>query len=157
IEQVAAPTARDKIKGRLPKAGKIVFEAVLHGDAGSGSNGVVPMFREYLGEIGVRQDLERKFSAGGLCFVELGGPVDLADDIATFSPLRALRQMPALRMLRPTFRSSRVSMEDTVLPTKGAIDPKIRVATFDGGIPKGHPLTRWTKVIEPPGIGKTIP
>ncbi|SCB55030.1 Serine protease, subtilisin family [Bradyrhizobium shewense] len=157
IEQVAAPTAHDKIKGRLPKAGKVVFEAVLHSDAGSMSNGVVPMFREYLEELGVHQGLERKFSAGGLCFVELEAPVDLADDIATFSPLRALRQMPTLRMLRPTFRSSRVSMEHTVLPTKAPIDPKIRVAIFDGGIPKGHPLTRWVKVIEPPGIGKTIP
>jgi len=156
IEQIAAPTFHDKIKGRLPKAGKVVLEAVLHADVG-GSNGVVPMFREYLEEIGIQQDLERKFSAGGLCFVELEAPVDLAEEIATFSPLRALRQMPTLRMLRPTFRSSRVSMEDTVLPAKGPIDPKIRAAIFDGGIPKGHPLTRWAKVIEPPGIGKTIP
>jgi hypothetical protein len=115
------------------------------------------MFREYLDELGVQQDLERRFSAGGLCFVELEAPVELADQIATFTPVRALRQMPTLRVLRPTFRSSRVSMEDTVLPAKAPIDPKIRAAIFDGGIPKGHQLTRWAKVIEPPGIGKTIP
>ena len=34
IEQVAAPTARDKIKGRLPKAGEVVFEVVLHRESG---------------------------------------------------------------------------------------------------------------------------
>lgn len=157
IEQVAAPTPQDKIKGRLPKDGKIVFEAVLHGDTGSGSNGVIPMFRDYLAQIGINQRLERKFSASGLCFVELEAPVERADEIATFAPLRALRQMPSLRMLRPTFRSSRVSMKETVLPAKGPIDPKIRVAIFDGGIPAGHPLTKWVKVIEPPGIGKAIP
>lgn len=43
--------------------------------------------------------------------VELEARVELADDTATFTPVRALRQMPALRMLRPTFRSSRVAME----------------------------------------------
>lgn len=157
IEQVAAPTAQDKIKGRLPKAGTTVFEAVLHGEAAGGTSGVVSMFRDYLKEIGVEQKLDRKFVAGGLCFVELEAPVDLAEEIATFTPVRALRQMPSLRMLRPTFRSSRVPTADPALPTKGPIDTKIRAAIFDGGLPKGHPLTRWVKVIEPPGIGKTIP
>src|SRR6202034_1668391 len=41
IEQVAAPTPRDKIKGHLPKNGDAVFEVVLHSDAGTGANGVV--------------------------------------------------------------------------------------------------------------------
>lgn len=156
IERVAAPTARDKIKGRLPKSGEAVFEAVLHSEAGAGANGVVPLFRKYLQEIGIEQPLDRCFSAGGLCFVELEAPAELADRIATFTAVRALRQMPTLRMLRPTFRSSRVPMEDIHLPAKGPVDPQIRVAIFDGGIPKGHPVRKWVKAIEPPGIGKTI-
>ncbi|MBZ0147515.1 MAG: S8 family peptidase, partial [Pseudorhodoplanes sp.] len=109
-----------------------------------------------LDKIGIDQPLDRRFSAGGLCFVELAAPVELADQIATFTPVRALRQMPTLRMLRPTFRSSRVPMEDILLPTKGPIDPNIRVAIFDGGIPKGHPIGKWVKAVETPGIGKTI-
>jgi hypothetical protein len=157
IEQVAAPSTRDKIKGRLPKNGETVFEVVLHADTGAGASGIVPLFQDYLGKIGIDQRLGRRFSAGGLCFVELEAPADLADDIATFTPVRALRQMPALRMLRPTFRSSRVPMENIALPTKGPIDPHLRVAIFDGGVPKGHPIGKWVKAIEPPGIGKTIP
>ena len=156
IEQVVAPTARDKIKGHLPKTGRAVFEVVLHNNAGNRSNGVVSQFKEYLEKIGVEQPLDRRFSAGGLCFVELEAPVDLADQIAIFSPVRALRQMPTLRMLRPTFRSSRVPMEEIQLPSKGSLDPHIRVAIFDGGIPKGHPIGKWVRAIEPPGIGKTI-
>src|SRR6266436_4830699 len=35
IEEVAAPTAHDKIKGRLPKKGSLIFEAVLHSGAGT--------------------------------------------------------------------------------------------------------------------------
>lgn len=156
IEQVAAPAPRDKIKGRLPKSGKTVFEVVLHSDSGTGSNGIIPLFKDYLEEIGIDQPLDRRFSAGGLCFVELEAPVELADDIATFTPVRALRQMPSLRMLRPTFRSSRVAMEDIALPAAGPVDPNIRVAIFDGGVPKNHPIGKWVKPIEPPGIGKTI-
>lgn len=91
-----------------------------------------------------------------MCFVELEAPVELADDIATFTPVRALRQMPSLRMLRPTFRSSRVAKEDIALPAAGPVDPNIRVAIFDGGVPKNHPIGKWAKSIEPPGIGKTI-
>ena len=59
-------------------------------------------------------------------------------------------------MLRPTFRSSRVPMEDVKLPTKGPFDPHIRAAIFDGGVPKGHPFGKWVKSIDPPGIGRTI-
>ena len=29
----------------------------------------------------------------------------------------------------------------------------VRVAIFDGGLPKGHPVTKWAKPIDPPGIG----
>ncbi|MEQ1756025.1 MAG: S8 family peptidase [Micropepsaceae bacterium] len=153
IEEVSAPSARDKIKGQLPKAGKIVFEAVLHSD-GAGANGVVQQFRDYLGRIGIDQPLDRRFAAGGLCFVELEAPVEMADRIATFTPIRALRQMPGLRVLRPSFRASRVPMEDIQFPKQGPIDPNIRVAIFDGGVPKGHPIGKWVKAIEPPGIGK---
>lgn len=157
IEQVAAPTPQDKIKGRLPKGGTAVFEAVLHGDAGSKKAGVVSLFENYLEKIGVPQKLERRFSAGGLRFVALEAPVGLADDIATFAPLRALRQMPGLRVMRPSFRSSRFTVPNVGLPKKGPIDSKLRVAIFDGGIPKGHPLTKWVNVIEPPGLASAIP
>jgi len=156
IEAVAAPTARDKIKGRLPKSGKIVFEAVLHSDGGTGANSVVAQFENYLEEIGVEGGLGRHFSAGGLRFVELEAPVELADRIATFTPVRALRQMPGLRILRPSFRSSRVPMETIQLPKGGPLDPKIRAAIFDGGIPNNHSIGKWAKTMEPPGIGKPL-
>ena len=42
IEQVAAPTVRDKIKGKIPKSGDMVFEVVLHTDGNLGEIRVVP-------------------------------------------------------------------------------------------------------------------
>ena len=155
IEQVAAPTVRDKIKGKLPKSGEIVFD-VLHAEFSFQSGRVLSQFREYLESIGLEQKLAYQFFAGGVCFVEPDATVELAEQIATFSPIRALRQMPTLRMLRSSFRFSRVPMQNIQLPTEGPIDPGIRVAIFDGGIPKGHPINKWAKPIEAQGVGKSI-
>lgn len=152
IEQVTAPTAHDKIKGRLPKKGELVLEVVLHRGENS-TKTVLRHFQEYLEFIGVQQTLGRTFDAGGLCFVELDTPAEAAERIATFTPVRAVRQMPALRILRPSFRATRNPTETVELPIQGPIDPGIRVAIFDGGIPKGHPITKWAKPIEPTGIG----
>lgn len=156
IEQVAAPSARDKIKGHLPKGGEIVFEAVLHSEPGVIAQAVVGQFKDYVKELGVDPRFGRRFEAGGLCFIELEAPAELAEQIATFTPVRVLRQMPSLRMLRPTFRSSGVPMEEVKLPSKGPIDPHIRAAIFDGGLPKDHLFDKWVKSIDPPGIGQTI-
>ena len=156
IEQIAAPTVRDKIKGRLPKSGGTVFEVVLHTDAKLGENRVVPRFRDYLANLDVDQKLKHRFYAGSLCFVALDAPAELAEKIATFTAVRALRQMPRLRMMRPTFRTSRVPMSAIQLPFEEPIDPSIRAAIFDGGVPKDHPLSTWTKPIDPAGVGETI-
>jgi hypothetical protein len=98
--------------------------------------GVVAEFQEYLQKIRIEQPLGRRFDAGGLSFVELEAPAEAVERIAIFTPVRAVRQMPTLRILRPSFRSSRVPMETIELPTKGPVDPNVRVAIFDGGLPK---------------------
>ena len=156
IERVAVPTVRDKIKGKLPRDGGTVFEVVLHEDYNFGERRVVSQFSRYLGVLGIDQKITRRFYAGGLCFVELTAPVDLAEEIATFAPLRALRQMPRLRMMRPTFRGSRMSMAAIRLPDKEPVSARIRAAIFDGGIPKRHPLRSWTKSIDSPGVSGTL-
>lgn len=153
IERVAAPTVHDKIKGRLPKLGDAVFEVVLHADGKRDQNQVVHEFRDYLASLDVDQKVGHRFYASGLCFVELDAPANLAEEIAMFTPVRALRQMPRLRMMRPTFRASRVPMRDIQLPFREPSDPNIRAAIFDGGIPKGHPLRVWTNSIDPAGVG----
>ena len=156
IEQVAAPTVRDKIKGKIPKSGDMVFEVVLHTDGNLGETRVVPRFRDYLASLGVEQEVGHRFYAGGLCFVELNAPAELAEKIAIFTPVRALRQMPRLRMMRPTFRASRVPMQAMQLPFEEPMDSNIRAAIFDGGVPKGHPLSTWAKPIDSAGVGATM-
>ena len=156
IEQVAAPMARDKIKSQLPESGGTVFEVVLHTGAELGEDRVLRQFREYLASLEVNPALNQRFRARGLCFVALDAPVELAEQIAVFTAVRALREMPRLRMMRPMLRAPRVPMPAVRLPSKEPIDPTIQVAIFDGGIPDSHPLRTWANPIDPPGIGATI-
>ena len=153
IEEVSPVAVSDKIKGSIPKSGKIVFEVVLHTDQLHGENKLLPLFRKYLRALGIEAPMKRRFYAGGLCFLELDAPARLAERIATFSPVRALRQMPQLRMLRPTIRTSGIPAQSPGLPTQPALDPSIRVAIFDGGLPDNHPMTAWATPFDTTGIG----
>lgn len=153
LEDIEAPSTNEKIKGKLPDTSEAVFEVVLHADPLAGDQFVLPHFRDYLASLGVATDFSRRFYAGGLCFLELEAPVDLADEIATFTVVRALREMPRLRMLRPTIRAATLPGQKLILPTEPALDPSIRVAVFDGGILDGHPLTTWANPIEAHSVG----
>ncbi len=55
---------------------------------------MLPEFSSYLRGLGVDARLNHRFYAGGLCFVELEAPAALAESIALFSIVRAVRQMP---------------------------------------------------------------
>lgn len=157
LEDIAAPMPEGKIKGGLPSSETGVFEVVLHTDALYGEQTILPEFRKYLKHLGIEASLERRFYAGGLCFLEVEAPTELADEIATFSIVRAVRQMPRLRILRPTIRANDIPTQSLRLPTEPALDRDIRVAIFDGGIPDGHPLTAWVRPIEASNIGPTHP
>jgi hypothetical protein len=151
IEEVHAPSADEKIKGELPDQGDIVFEVVLHTERLIGEHQTLPAFQKYLRSLGLDPKFERRFYAGGLCFVDLDAPVDMAEKIALFTPVRALRQMPRLRMMRPTFRSGGFSTKPPQLPAEGPLDTKLKVAIFDGGLPDNHPVTAWAKPIDATG------
>lgn len=151
IEEIHAPSVAEKIKGKLPPGGEVVLEIVLHSDRLVGEHRTLPAFQAYLRGLGLDPEFERRFYAGGLCFVDIDAPVELADKIALFTPVRALRQMPRLRMMRPTFRSGGFSADPVVLPTEGPLDPNLKVAIFDGGLPDNHPVTAWAKPIDATG------
>lgn len=151
IEEVRAPSGAEKVKGPLPSSGEILFEVVLHADELTGGFSALPAFERYLRIIGVEQPLERRFFAGGICFLELQAPAEKAEEIATFSIVRAVREMPRLRVLRPTIRSSAIPAPQIVLPASGPVDPNVRAAIFDGGLPAQHAITQWATPLDATG------
>ncbi len=141
IEEVSAPVPRAKIKGTLPPKGRTALETVLH--ASALELRMLNAFEAYLESREIEAELGRRFFAKGLCFLELDAPAERAGDIAMFTGVRTLRQMPGLRLLRPTVRSAGIPTTELELPTEDAVSEDVSVAIFDGGVPAGHALTQW--------------
>ena len=152
IEEVAAPSARDKIKGQLPDLGRVALETVLHASELEAHTYMLQAFASYLEWCGIEAEFGRRFFARGLCFLELDAPVERTTEIAAFTALRALRKMPDLRVLRPTIRSEGMPTTAFQLPDEPPVSDDVRVAVFDGGIPDDHPLTEWVVPRDIPGM-----
>ena len=152
IEAVSVPAPEEKIKGNLPETGILPMEIVLHASEIEAQTYLLRDFQVYLKKVGLEAKFGHRFFAKGLCFFEVDVPAERADEIAVFSMVRALRQMPGLRVLRPTIRSSDIPTNTPKLPLGPPVSNNIRVAIFDGGIPKKHPLKDWVRVHELPGL-----
>jgi hypothetical protein len=157
IEQVTFPSANEKLKIDESNAQKNIYEVVLHLDEENGENRYLSKFRRYLNARDINPDFSRRFYAGGLCFVELEAKEEDREFIAQFSLVRVVRTMPSLRLLRPAIRTGGVDLGLKVdLPDVSPLDPHIKVAIFDGGIPDQHPITRWATNYDVAGIGNAV-
>lgn len=152
IEEITAPSPRAKIKGSLPDEGVLPMEIVLHADELEAKVDVLDEFGRFLEARELPRDFGRHFYAQGLCFLKLDAPSERAEEIATFSTVRALRKMPELRVLRPTIRSAGIPSTQPELPNEPPVSDEVRVAIFDGGVPEGHPLTEWVTPYEVEGM-----
>lgn len=152
IEEINFPEPTSKIKNLNRNDNHTVFEVVLHGNENLSENIFLNSFQQYLNKRGINVNLESRFYAGGLSFLEVEAPSDMANEIAKFSMVRIVRKMPQLRLLKPTFRSSGLSgsLSYHTLP---AIDRNCKVAIFDGGIPNDHPICQWATPYDTVGCG----
>ncbi|MCY4226559.1 MAG: S8 family peptidase [Gammaproteobacteria bacterium] len=157
IEQIKAPVPDDKIKGNLPDRGRIVLEAVLHANELEAHTYMLQAFYSYLAWCGIEAEFGRQFFAKGLCFLEMDAPVERALDIVAFTGVRVLRKMPDLRVLRPLVRSEGIPDTKTQFPDETPVSDDVRVAIFDGGIPKDHPLTKWVVPYEDRALKPATP
>lgn len=155
MEQFAALDPLTKVKGPFDAGAEIPLEVVLHATEFRNDSYIITAFQEYLEGFGLRADLDHRFHAGGLCFLRMTAPGAVVAEIAKFSFLRAVREMPRLRDLVPL--RGLAGMGSVTLPSATAIDPNVRVAIFDGGMPANSPLAPWVTSFDPPGIGPAVP
>lgn len=158
IEEISFQTATEKLKLSTDTAEKDVYEVVLHIDEESGESRYLNQFKNYLKKQNLTPNFKHRFYAGGLCFLEMQAPIQQTEYIAQFSLVRVLRTMPSLRLLRPAIRTGRIDKSKKIqIPDIHPLDPNIKVAIFDGGIPDDHPISRWATNFNVPGIGAIIP
>lgn len=152
IEKLGFIGIERKLKGNYPDDGIVQLEVVLHLDEIEAYTTMFPAFESFMKSRGIVYKLGKSFFVKGLTFVELETESRFVDEIALFSLVRVLRQMPTLRMLRPTFRVSGGGDIFPVISGDLALDPTVKAAVFDGGIPLDHPIGNWVTLLEYPDM-----
>ena len=132
--------AEDKIKGTFSKDQEIEFEVVIHTPVYE--NNILEKFYYFSKKIGVKINYDKRIETPGLTFLSIIGTGQQAQEIALFTYLRVLREMPKLRMLEPPIQRSTYAMPLITLPEEDAKDTNITVAVFDGGIGNTN-FSRW--------------
>lgn len=152
IEEILAPEPQNKIKGTIKDHGNLPIEIVLHANELESKNFVLQELEKYLAHREIFTKFGHRFFAKGLCFLEMNAPAERLEEIAQFSLVRALRQMPKLRFFEPPVRSTTIPSTPPELPNNNPISAEARIAIFDGGIPDNHPFTKWVYHYEFPNM-----
>lgn len=155
IESVSAFEARERIRPLPQGQERLPLEVVLHASERPTDRFILASFEVYLRDLGLNPDLNRIFFAGKLCFMRLRANEQEAQDVARFSFLRVVREMPRLRNTQPVLRSQPATRPIAALPGQGVLDPNLRVAVFDGGLPESSPLTAWANPLDGPGVDQS--
>ncbi|MDP9172662.1 MAG: S8 family peptidase [Planctomycetota bacterium] len=155
IEDVRSYPSEDRVSATKNKLESPFWEVILHATELAESDYILDGFRDYLRELDIPVNLDDRLHAQGLCFLPVRIPRKRIDDVAKFSFLRGARVMPRMR---PIVRMSKGSATFGVeLPDKDAVDPTIRVAVFDGGLPETPDLSRWTTRRKVGDVGASDP
>jgi hypothetical protein len=146
---------KERVRTPKPKSDAPYWEIILHATGQSDSAYILEGFREYLESLGLQVDLDERLHAQGLCFLPVRIPRLQIGEVAEFSFLRAAREMPRMR---PVVRMAKPAPSFSVeLPDGVVLDPTIRVAVFDGGLPAKSPLLPWANRKKSSGVGAAHP
>lgn len=160
IEAIRVVPISQRVKPLHSAEQRLLFEAVIHGAGNSVmARTILEAFRRFLASLGIDVDTNRRIDTANLSFVAVDAGIQQARQIAQFSFLRAIREMPSLRPFEPTFRAIDGEHYSFECPVTEAhvLNSEISVAVLDGGIPD-VPSLRYCVVREDvPGIGEEVP
>lgn len=159
IEDFRAFNSGERVRGMSHERSEFLpLEVAIHAGNSKEFDYVLKGFQDYLADLDVSLDYERRIQTNGLCFFPVYTEYNNIEKIERFSYLRVIREMPKLRIFTPTFR--RAAEYDPIpcqLPNVPPIDKNLRVAIFDGGIKAGLPdLEKWVKRKKGQGVGDAI-
>ena len=139
LEDVRVVPPQERLRPMRTNTDLPLLEVVLHAT----DDYILDGFREYLRSLDVKVDLDRRIQVQGLCFLPVRVPRDVHIEMARFSFLRIAREMPRLRELSPLRASTTVKNFPVELPKGGALNADLKVAVFDGGVPRNSALEPW--------------
>jgi len=118
------------------------FEIGVHLLPNEEDNFVQSAFIEYAEQLNVTVYTDLSFRAGNLWFVPVGCNLGALHSLSQFTFIRVIRPIPKLRGLRPTLRTSGISV-GCDLPVEQPLSSEPKVAILDGGLPEHHPVAPW--------------
>jgi len=151
LEGVRFLDSNDRLIRLEGQDGQIPIEVVLHGD--SGDTVLLDAFEAYANACGVQLGRKKLLGVPGLVFMPGTALRDGLAQFASFTALRAVRRLPALRLNRPVIRQ-RMTVQAPVLPDADALDSSLKVVVFDGGL-GARDFSRWSKEIVPAELDAT--
>lgn len=118
---------------------QVAIEIIVHGE-GTDST-LFEALEQHAKDCGSQVALAKLFAVPGLVFMPAKVPRANLERFAEFTALRAVRRLPVLRLNRPVIRQ-RLTVQAPSLPTEDALDKKLRVVVFDGGL-GAKDFARW--------------
>ncbi|MCY4431019.1 MAG: hypothetical protein OXC11_11600 [Rhodospirillales bacterium] len=102
VAHITPPVPEERVRFRWTGPEKQSLEVVLHAGDGAEDRHIVEGFRRYLRKLDLRPYRDRVLFAGRLAFLGLTATAEEALEVARFSFVRTVREMPRLRLRRPT-------------------------------------------------------
>ena len=135
VETLRAVQADDRILPITSKSKELVLEIVLHISGIPNLDHILEAFEAYAESLKLKPDLDRRFEVGGLCFL----PMPAAKAHTANKPVCFFASDPGNAGATPptacfeVFR--KVKTVHHRMPAGRAVNPQLRAAVFDGGIP----------------------
>lgn len=120
------------------RSGAVLLEAALHTE-GFAPEVIMAMFSEHMAQLRGKIDTKRSLEAPGIIFVPIVLDVANVQKAAQFTFLRTLRPITRLRSL-PETGPTRSAGERYRLLSPPPMNPAMRIAVVDGGLPANHGL-----------------
>jgi hypothetical protein len=147
VESLRVSSTQERIKPLAQPADTLLYEVILHAGENSFASDVLRGFQAYLRTLGVPVNLESRLDAPDLTFVPVRTSPEVMQTIAEFAFMRFAREMPHIREFWPIGHSASAGSQGfpVILPTGPSLDPTIRVAVFDGGVPNLPEISQWVR------------
>lgn len=139
IEEIAPFAAAEKLRPGASE--KHAYELVVHLPSGRMAPHNQSHLLELAQQFGVKIERDLAIEVRGLWFLPAVGAEDDIKKLAEYSTVRVVRPMPELSLL-PITRMQALPTK-AVLPRPTVVDPSVRVAILDGGLPEEHALAPW--------------
>ncbi|ELY4675460.1 S8 family peptidase [Cronobacter turicensis] len=141
VWNISEPDNNEKVK-KNPDAFEGYWEVGLQLMPVGNSEFIKTAFVDYAHELGFETKEEMAIEVGNLWFMPIAGADNQLVQLASFSFVRVVRPLPAMRSFRPITRGVPVGA-DINLPEVQPYASDVRVAILDGGLPEKHVLEPW--------------